>query len=169
MGLDLYFLSTYNWCYLWETSAIHLSQVIANSRQSREEFVDSQRVDHFVSLEQRRDREHDQTPSVRVKTQHTGHSSRSHSRTESHVSHEQETQNLRLEIDYLHKTLCRRTHDRGNRTPPSSSGFEDSIYRPRSKTPPNESFSTSSCLDRVERHSKRHEDSSSLRAWEMMQ
>ena len=83
-----------------------------------------------------------------------------YSRIGSHISQEQETRNLRLEIDYLRKKLCHRVHNRGNRTPPSSSRSEDSSYRPRSKTPHSESFSASSCLDRVERHSKRHEDSS---------
>ena len=95
-----------------------------------------------------------------MKTQHRGDTSRSQARTGSHVSHEQEIQNLRLENDYLCKKLRRRVHERGNRTRLSSLGFEDSIYRLRSKTPPSESFSASSRLDRVERHSKRHEDSS---------
>ena len=133
---------------------------MAKSRHSREESVASQHVDHFVSLERRRDQEHDWTPSVRVKTEHTGHTSRSHSRAGSHGSHEQETQNLKLVIDHLRKKLRCRVHDRGNQIPPSSSRFEDSIYRSRSKTPPSESFSTSSRLDRVGRHSKRHKDSS---------
>ena len=92
MGLDLYFLSTYNWRCLWEIlSAIHLFQVMANSRQKREESVGLQRVDHFVGLEQRRDREHDWTHNVSEEMQHTGHIGRSHSKTGSHVSHEQKT------------------------------------------------------------------------------
>ena len=95
-----------------------------------------------------------------METQHIGHTSRSHSRTRSHITQEQETRNLRLEIDYLCKKLCCRAHSRGNWRPLSSLGSEDSSYRPRFKTPPSESFSTSSCVDRVERHSKRHEDSS---------
>ena len=45
----------------------------------------SQRQDHFLNLERRRDRE------VSV---HTTHTSRSHSRTESHVSHGEETRNI---------------------------------------------------------------------------
>ena len=60
---------------------------MANSKQNREESVGSQCVDHFVSLEQRRDRENNQSPSVRVETQHTEHIDRSQSRTGSHVSH----------------------------------------------------------------------------------
>ena len=33
------------------------------------------------------------------------------------VSHEQETRNLRLEIDHLHKKLHHRVHVRGDQTP----------------------------------------------------
>ena len=82
-------------------------------------------------------------------------------RTGGHVSHEQETRNLRSEIDYLRQKLSRKVHDRGNQTPPSSSRSEDGSYRPRSKTPLSESFSTSSHLDKVERHSKWHGENSS--------
>ena len=81
-------------------------------------------------------------------------------RTGGHVSHEQETQNLKLEIDYLRQKLSRKVHDRGNRTPPSSSRSADGSYRPRSKTPLSESFSTSSHLDKVKRHSKWHGENS---------
>ena len=77
-------------------------------------------------------------------------------RTGGHVSHEQETRNLRSDIDYLRQKLSQKVHNRGNRTPPSSSRSEDGSYRPRSKTPLSESFSTSSHLDKVERHSKWH-------------
>ena len=94
---------------------------MAGSRQNREEFVGSQRVDHFVSMERRRDREANQTPSVRVETDYTDHTSRSHSRPGSHISHDEEMRNLRLEIDHLHKKLRHREHVRGNRTPPSNS------------------------------------------------
>lgn len=52
-----------------------------------------------------RDREYNPTPSVRVETQHIERTERSHSRTGSRVSHEQETQNLRLEIDHLRKKV----------------------------------------------------------------
>ena len=81
-------------------------------------------------------------------------------RTGGHVSHEQETRNLRSEIDYLRQKLSRKVHDRGNQTPPSSSRSEDGSYRPRSKTPLSESFSTSSHLDKVERHSNWHGENS---------
>ena len=56
----------------------------------------SQHEDHFVNLEQRRDRE------VSVYTTHT---SRSQSRTGSHLSHEEDTKALQLEIDHLNRKL----------------------------------------------------------------
>ena len=60
-------------------------------------------------------------------------------RTGGHVSHEQETRNLRLEIDHLRKKLHRRVHVKGDRMPPSSLGSdleEDCSYRLRLRTPP---------------------------------
>ena len=131
---------------------------MANTRQNREESVGSQRDDHFVNLERRRDREHNLTPIVRVKTQYIEHTSKCHLRTGSHVSHKKDTRNLRLEISHLHKKLRRRAHVRGEPTPPSSSGSDedgDLSYRPRSRTPPSESFSSSSHLDRMEKHRRR--------------
>ena len=62
-----------------------------------------QRVNHFVSLERKRDREANRTPSERVETDYTDHTSRSHSRPGSHISHDEETRNLKLEIDHLRK------------------------------------------------------------------
>ena len=49
------------------------------------ESVGSQRQDHFVNLERRRHRE------ISV---HTTHTSRSHSRSGSHVSYGEETKNM---------------------------------------------------------------------------
>ena len=66
---------------------------MVGSSPNREEFVRSQRQDQFLNLERRRDRE------VSV---HTIHTSRSHSRTGSHVSHGEDTRDLQLEIDHLH-------------------------------------------------------------------
>lgn len=74
-------------------------------------------------MEQRRDRERNPTPSVMVETQHIECTERNHSRTGSRVSHEQETQNLKLENDHLHKKLRWRERDRRNSTPPLSEGF----------------------------------------------
>ena len=50
------------------------------------------------------------------------HTIRSHSRPESHISHDEETRNLRLEIDHLRKKLRRKEHVRQNRMPPSNLG-----------------------------------------------
>jgi len=94
---------------------------MAGSRQNREESVGSQCVDHCVSLERRRDREANRTPNVRVETDYTDHTSRSHLRPRSHISHDEETRNLRLEIDHLRKKLHCREHVRRNRTSPSNS------------------------------------------------
>ena len=96
---------------------------MANSRQNREESVGSQRVDHFVSLERRRDRESNRTPSVRVETDYIDHTSRSHLGPGNHISHDEETRNLRLEIDHLHKKLQRREHDRGIGRPHPTQGL----------------------------------------------
>ena len=90
----------------------------------------SQHQDHFLNLEESRDRE---------VSMHTTHTSRSHSRTMSHVSPGEETRNLQLEIDHLSRKLRRKQR----MASPSSSGSEsgeDSSYRPRSKTPHSESF-----------------------------
>ena len=93
----------------------------------------SQPQDHFVNLEWRRDRE------VSV---HTTHTSRSHSRSRGHISYEENTRAMQLEIDRLKRKL---RHERRRWTPSNSdfsSGDEgDGSYRPRSRTPLSESFS----------------------------
>ena len=104
-------------------------------RSNREESVGSQREDHFVNLEMRRDREVNDLSSV-----HTSHTIKSHSRTGSHVSHGEETQNLRLEIDQL----CRKLRHKQREASPLSFGTdssEDGSYRPRSRTPHSKYFS----------------------------
>ena len=62
---------------------------MANKGQDREESVGSQRENRFVNLKRRRDKQH--TPSVVVESYHTKHTKRSHSKTRSHASHDQET------------------------------------------------------------------------------
>nr|POF25332.1 hypothetical protein CFP56_35456 [Quercus suber] len=52
------------------------------------------------------------------------HTSRSQSRPGSHISHDQETRNLSLEINHLCKKLHHRVHVKGDRTPLSSSEFD---------------------------------------------
>ena len=92
-----------------------------------EESMGSQRQDHFLNLERRKDRE------VSV---HTTHTSRSH------ISYEKNTRTMQLEIDHLRRRLCREQQ----RQTPSNSDFSsdndrDGSYRPRLRTPFSESFS----------------------------
>ena len=101
------------------------------SRPNQEESVGSQHQDHFLNLERMRDRE------ISV---HTTHTSKSHSRTGSHVSHREETRNLQLEIDHLRRKLHRKQRMASPSSSESESG-EDSSYRPRSTTLLSESFS----------------------------
>ena len=63
---------------------------------NRGEFVGSHRQDQFLNLKRRRDRE------ISV---HIVHSCRSQSRGGSHVSHEENTKSMQLEIDHLRKRL----------------------------------------------------------------
>jgi len=104
---------------------------MVGSGPNHEESVGSQRQDHFLNLEQRRDRE------VSV---HTTHTSRSHSRSGSHKSHGEDTKNMQLEIDHLRRKL-RRKQRRGTPSSSESQFNEDDSYRPRSRTPPSKSFS----------------------------
>ena len=105
------------------------------SRSNREESVGSQCEDQFVNLERRKDREVNDLSSV-----HTSHTSKSHSRTRSHVSYGEETQNLRLEIDHLCGKLCRKQREASPLSFKTDSS-ENGSYRPRSRTPHSKSFS----------------------------
>ena len=100
-----------------------------------------------MNLEQRRDREVAQSPSIRAEFIHSDHINRSHSRSGSQILCEQETRNLRLEVDHLRRWLQHRVHFRENRTHSLSQS-----YRRRSRTPPSESFRISSHLVGGERH-----------------
>ena len=91
----------------------------------------SQRQDHFLNLERMRNRE------VNV---HTTYTSRSHSRSGSHVSHGEDTRNLQLKVDHLRRKL-RRKQRKGIPSSSGSQSDDDDSYRPRSRTPPSESFS----------------------------
>ena len=84
------------------------------------ESMGSQREDHFVNLERRRNRD------VSV---HTTHTSRSQSRNGSHLSHEEDTKALQLKIDHLKRKLC---HERRRRTPSCSDFSSDDERRYRS-------------------------------------
>ena len=73
---------------------------------------------------------------------HTTHTSRSQSRGRSHISYEENAKTMQLEIDHLKRKLRR---ERQRRTPSnfefSSNDDRGGSYRPRSRTPPSESFS----------------------------
>ena len=73
---------------------------------------------------------------------HITHTSRNQSRGGSHISYKENTRSLQLEIDRLRRRLCRKQR---RRTPSDSNlSFNDKgdgSYKPRSKTPPSESFS----------------------------
>ena len=73
---------------------------------------------------------------------HTMYTSRSQFLGGSYISHEENTRSMQLEIDRLRRRL---PYERRRRTPsnsdPSSFDDGDDSYRPRSRTPPSESFS----------------------------
>ena len=73
---------------------------------------------------------------------HTTHTSRIQSQGGSYISHEENTRSMKLEIDRLHRKLC---HERRRMTPsdfdPSFDDDGDGSYKPKSKSPPSESFS----------------------------
>ena len=104
---------------------------MVGSRPSHEESVGSQHQYHFLNFERRRDYE------VSV---HTTHTSRSQSRSGSHVSHGEDTKNFQVEIDHLRRKLrCKQ-----RRKTPSSSrsqSNDNDSYKPKSRTPPSKSFS----------------------------
>ena len=63
---------------------------------------------------------------------HTMHTSRSQSRSGSHLSHEENTRSMQLEIDHLRRRLRHERH-RGipSTSNPSSDDDRDNSYRPR--------------------------------------
>ena len=90
---------------------------------------------------------------VREGSIHTTHTTRSHTRGKSHVSHEKHDGNLQREIADLKREL---RHARRERSPPCSepsSGESDGTsYRRRSRTPQSETFS----YGEERRHRRRH-------------
>ena len=109
----------------------------------------SQGEDHFVNLERRRDRD----GSV-----HTTHTSKSHSRDGSHLSHGKNIKAMQQEIDHLNRKLCHEWRRRTSSISDFSSGDEeDGSCRQRSRTPPSESFS----YDKDYHHEYRNRNSSS--------
>ena len=101
-----------------------------------------------------------------VESYHTECTERSHSRTGSHVLHDQETRKLQQEIEYLRRKLRRREHDRRSPSPPSSEGSSESrdhSYHHRSKTPSSESYLASLCQDKLDKDRNRYGRGSSHR------
>ena len=89
---------------------------------------------------------------------HTTHTSKSHSRNGSHVSYERDTKAMQLEIDHLRRRLHRKRRRRTLSNFDVSSDDRDDNYRPRSRTPPSESF----ICDDDDLHEHKN------KAWEMM-
>ena len=96
MGLEYFWAHTIGAICGKGSSLIYLRGLVfeskkkkmGNSKGDREESMGSQRVDQFVNLVRRRDREMDQSPSITVELVYSNHISQSHSRLGSHVSHE---------------------------------------------------------------------------------
>ena len=106
---------------------------MVGSRPNRKESVGSQRQDQFLNLEHRKDR---------VVSVHTMHTSRSQSRGGSHLSHEENTISMQLKIDSLQRRLrCEQRRRTLSNSNISSNDDRDGSYRPKSRTPLNESFS----------------------------
>ena len=73
---------------------------------------------------------------------HTTHTSKSQSRNGSHISHEEDTRALQLEINHLKRKLCHEWRRRTSSNSDFSSNDEEDVsYKPRSRIPPSESFS----------------------------
>ena len=94
--------------------------------------------DDFLNLERERDREKYREGNI-----HTTHTSGSHFRKGSHISHGwDDNKAMQWEIDDLKKQLLRAQQKQSpSSSNVSSNDEEDIIYRQRSRTPPSESFS----------------------------
>ena len=94
--------------------------------------------DDFLNLEHKRDRENYQEGSV-----HTIHIGGSNFQRKGHISHERDDNKaMQRKIDDLKKQLYRAQQKRSlSSFDVSSNDEEDTMYRQRSRTPPNESFS----------------------------
>ena len=126
---------------------------MANPRRSGSlEFVRSQRRDQFVNLKRRRDHDMANTHSQKAPSIYTDHTSQHHA---SHDSHNEGVYNLRRKVYHLRQRLHRKAWIREEiiPTPSQSSSSEDNwSYRWRSRTPPSESFTSSTHLTSGERH-----------------
>nr|POF13402.1 hypothetical protein CFP56_60633 [Quercus suber]POF13403.1 hypothetical protein CFP56_60634 [Quercus suber] len=101
---------------------------MANKGQGEQESVGSHKENLFVNLERRRDKQH--------------------------------TLSIVWKVNRLRKKLRRRKHDRRSPSSPSSEGSRESrdrSYRCRSRTPPSETYSASSCWDKLKKSNNRCE------------
>ena len=104
-----------------------------NVNQHQVESGGSQRNNSVVNPQQRGDHEGS------VQTTHTG---KSQSRGKSHVSHAKNERDMQHEIDELKRKLRRaRRRCSSPESESSSEEIDDAIYRRRSRTLPNETFS----------------------------
>ena len=113
------------------------------------ESVGSQRRDHFVNFERRRDRYMAHTHSERMLFIHFEQIGQHKA---SHNTRNEEVYNLEKKMERLRRCLHRRTRMREDRTPSPNQDLStgsDKSYRPQSRTPPSESFTSSShCTSR---------------------
>ena len=94
------------------------------------------------------------TSSVMVGSYHTECTKQSHSKSRSHVSHDQEALKLQREVNRLRRELRRRKCDRRSPSSPSNEGLRgsyDRSYQRRSRTPSSKSYSASSQYDKLEK------------------
>ena len=95
--------------------------------------IRSQSQNPFVNLEWRRDRE---------RSVHSTRTRRSQLQGKGHLSEEENIRALQLEVDQLKRKLRHAQRRQASSSPDASPNDEkDGSYRPRSKTPPSESFS----------------------------
>ena len=117
---------------------------MAGSDLRQAESIGSQCQNPFVNLERRRNRE----GSV-----HSARTGRSQSRGKGHLSQEENTKALQLEVNQLKRKFCHAQQRQASSSLDASpNDEEDGSYRRRSKTPPSESFS----YKEEHHHKRRH-------------
>ena len=128
----------------------------------------SQRKDHFVNLKRMRDHHMAHTHSERAPSIHYG------SHETSHNSRDGEVHNLEKKVEQLRQRLHHKTPIREDRTPTleqDSSSQSDGSYRPQSRTPPSESFTSSSHRTSRRKHYRREHPQGKARGmmpWERL-
>lgn len=122
---------------------------MASTRQDREESISLQRENQSVSMRRQGDRM--RTPSMVVESYHSDREVGSPSYTENRVSRDKEVRKMQLEINHLRRKLKRKRSDR--RISPSFSSDDSEVNkgwddRHMSKSPPSESRSIATALDK---------------------